>query len=192
MDKYVTGLTIKKLREERGLTQLELADKLGVSDKTISKWENGRGYPDITLLQPLAGVFALSLQELFEGEVVKNQNVAGNIQKGNFYVCPLCGNVVFSLGEAVIECHGLALKKEVAREDEGLVKIDKIENEYHIYLDHPMTKDNYISFVCALGDYGLQMDKKYPESACESYFRISGVRKIYYYSNKDGLFFKKL
>ena len=58
MDAYVTGTTVKKLREDRGMTQAELAEKIGVSSKTVSKWETGKGLPDISLLQPLAGALA--------------------------------------------------------------------------------------------------------------------------------------
>ena len=52
MNQYVTRTIIKELRERNKMTQLQLADKLGVTDKTISKWETGKGYPDITLLEP--------------------------------------------------------------------------------------------------------------------------------------------
>ena len=54
MNTYVTGNTIRQLREGRNLTQAELGEKIGVSSKTISKWETARGLPDISLLQPLA------------------------------------------------------------------------------------------------------------------------------------------
>ena len=54
MNTYVTSATIKHLREKQGLTQAELAEKIGVSSKTISKWETAKGLPDISLLQPLA------------------------------------------------------------------------------------------------------------------------------------------
>ncbi|MBQ5992068.1 MAG: helix-turn-helix transcriptional regulator, partial [Clostridia bacterium] len=54
MDRYVTGNTIRKLREERRMTQEELASELFVSAKTVSKWETGKGFPDISLLEPLA------------------------------------------------------------------------------------------------------------------------------------------
>ena len=60
MNQYVTGAIIKELREKNKMTQLQLAEKLGVSDKTISKWETAKGYPDITLLEPIA----ISLIEL--------------------------------------------------------------------------------------------------------------------------------
>ena len=54
MDHYVTGGVIRALREKKKLTQSALADRTGVSDKAVSKWETGRGLPDITLLEPLA------------------------------------------------------------------------------------------------------------------------------------------
>ena len=54
MDNYITGATIKRLREKKAMTQDELAQKIFVSNKTISKWETGHGFPDISLLEPLA------------------------------------------------------------------------------------------------------------------------------------------
>ena len=54
MNQYVTGAMIRRLREEKRITQQQLADRLGVSGKAVSKWETGRGYPDITLIEPLA------------------------------------------------------------------------------------------------------------------------------------------
>ena len=61
MTNYVTGDTIRYLRERRHLTQRELAERLNVSDKTISKWETSRGLPDITLLEPLASTLSVSV-----------------------------------------------------------------------------------------------------------------------------------
>lgn len=57
MNQYVTGGTIRKLRERKNLTQSQLAERIGVSDKTVSKWETGKGYPDISLLEPIAKEF---------------------------------------------------------------------------------------------------------------------------------------
>ena len=54
MDNYVTGSLIKKLREGKRMTQEELADKVCVSAKAVSKWETGRGFPDIGLIESLA------------------------------------------------------------------------------------------------------------------------------------------
>ena len=79
MDQYVTGNTIKSLREKNKMTQIQLADKLGVSDKTVSKWETCKGYPDITLLEPIAEAFQVSVTELISGNTIRNANVSSNM-----------------------------------------------------------------------------------------------------------------
>ena len=78
MDQYVTGTTIRELREKNRMTQQQLADRLGVSDKTVSKWETAKGYPDITLLEPIAEVFRISVAELITGNPIHNANVSAN------------------------------------------------------------------------------------------------------------------
>lgn len=90
MNTYVTGATIKQLRESKNLTQAELAEKIGVSSKTISKWETAKGLPDITLLQPLAHVLGISVIELMNGEHITNRNISANMLRCKFYVCPIC------------------------------------------------------------------------------------------------------
>ena len=75
MNQYITGTTIKELREKKNMTQLQLADILKVSDKTVSKWETAKGYPDITLLEPIADAFEISVPELISGQRIKNENV---------------------------------------------------------------------------------------------------------------------
>ena len=109
MNTYVTGNTIKQLREARKLTQAELAEKSGVSSKTISKWETAKGLPDISLLQPLAQTLGISVIELMNGEHIINKNVSANMLRCKFYVCPICGNVMHSMGNAVISCCGVTL-----------------------------------------------------------------------------------
>ena len=109
MDQYVTGTVIKELREKYHLTQAELAEKLNISDKTVSKWETAKGYPDISLLEPIAKIFDISVTELISGNAVINMNVSANMLRSKFYVCPVCGNSIHSMGEAVIQCHGIIL-----------------------------------------------------------------------------------
>ena len=109
MNQYVTGSVIKELREKNNLTQAELADRLCISDKTVSKWETAKGYPDISLLEPLAKNLGVSITELISGNTVNNINVSANMLRSNFYVCPVCGNVIHSMGQAVIHCHGIQL-----------------------------------------------------------------------------------
>lgn len=68
MNQEKIGKFILELRKEKDMTQQELANKLGVSDKTISKWENGRGMPDLSLMKPLCDILEISINELLTGE----------------------------------------------------------------------------------------------------------------------------
>ena len=190
MDQYITGAVIKQLREQRKMTQLELAGELGVSDKTVSKWETGRGYPDISLLEPIADAFGISVPELMSGNKVLNKNVAANMLRSKFYVCPVCGNVIHSMGETVVYCHGVQLlpaEAEEADEEHG-ISIERVEDEYYVRIEHEMSKTHYISFIAALSSDRAQLLKLYPEGNAEARFKINGVRKILYYCNRDGLF----
>lgn len=190
MNQYVTGAVIRKLREKNNMTQAELAVRLNVSDKTISKWETAKGYPDISLLEPIAKVFGISITELISGNAVSNVNVSANMLRSRFYVCPVCGNVIHSMGEAVINCHGVLLTPAQAEEtdEQHKIFIEKVEDEYYVRIEHDMTKKHYISFVAALSSDKIQMIKLYPEGNPEARFKINGVKRIFFYCNKDGLF----
>ena len=190
MNQYVTGAVIRELREKKKMTQLQLSERLGVSDKTVSKWETGKGYPDITLLEPIAKAFGISVTELISGSPVTNGNVSANMLRSVFYVCPVCGNVIHSMGEAVISCHGLQLiPLEAEQSDEDhMIFVERAEDEYYIRIDHPMTKSHYISFIAALSPDGLQMIKLYPEGEAQARVKIRGVKKLFFYCNRDGLF----
>lgn len=190
MNQYISGELIKKLRERDKMTQAVLAQRLNVSDKTVSKWETGRGYPDISLLQPLAEVFKVSVAELLSGDIVINNNVGANMFRSDFYVCPVCGNVIHSMGQAVVSCHGINLIPAAAEDtDEShSVSIENIEDEYFVSVAHEMSKEHYISFISAVSNDRIQFVKLYPEGNAEARFKKSGVRFIYCYCNRDGLF----
>ena len=190
MNQYVTGAVIRELREKSRMTQARLAEQLGVSDKTVSKWETGKGYPDITLLEPIAEVFKISVTELISGNTVHNANVSANMLRSKFYVCPVCGNVLHSMGEAAIHCHGILLTPLEAEpaDERHRIFIERVEDEYYVRIDHSMTKEHYISFVAAASSDEMQMVKLYPEGNAEARFKIRGVRRIFYYCNRDGLF----
>ena len=190
MNQYIIGSTIKKLREKNKLTQTELASKLLVTDKTISKWETGRGYPDITLIEDIAKVFNVSVTELFSGDTVDNTNISSNMEKIKFYVCPICGNVITSTGELAVSCHGVNLYPLDAEESDDKHKVDIsiIEDEYFISINHEMTKKHYISFIAVVSNDTLQLKKLYPEQNAEARFKRAGVKNMYYYCNKDGLY----
>ena len=191
MDRYVTGAAIRELRQQKHMTQLQLAEKLGVSDKTVSKWETGKGYPDITLLEPIAEVFSVSVTELISGNTIRNTNVSANMRRSKFYVCPVCGNVIHSMGEADIHCHGISLvplEAEPSNEHHPIF-IERVEDEYYVRIDHSMTKEHYILFIAAVSLDDLQLIRLYPEGNAEARFRIRRVKRILFYCNRDGLFY---
>lgn len=190
MNQYVTGAVIKQLREKANFTQTELAAKLNVSSKTISKWETAKGYPDISLLEPLAKFFKVSLTELISGNAVKNVNVSANMLRSKLYVCPVCGNVIHSMGEAVIHCHGVSLTpcQPEETDENHMIFAERVEDEYYVRVEHDMTKEHYISFMAAVSSDRIQMGKLYPEGNAEARFKINGVKRILFYCNRDGLF----
>ena len=190
MNPYVTGSMIKELREKNRLTQAELAQRLSVSDKTISKWETAKGYPDISLLEPLSAALGVSVAELLSGCAISNSNVSSNMLRSRFYVCPVCGNIVHAMGEAVIHCHGVQLAPALPEEtdERHMIFIEGVEDEYFVRIGHDMTKQHYISFIAALSMDRIQMVRLYPEGNPEARFKMNGVARIVFYCNRDGLF----
>ena len=194
MNTYVTGSAVKLLREKRNMTQAELGAKIGVSSKTISKWETAKGLPDISLLQSLAQTLGISVIELMNGERIINKNVSANMLRSKFYVCPICGNVIHMLGNALVSCCGITLPALEAEEadDDHAVTIENVEDEHFITIHHPMTKAHYISFVAFVTSDRFQMVKLYPESNAQTRLQQRGMGWLYYYCNRHGLFRKKI
>ena len=190
MNQYVTGAMIRRLREEQGLTQSGLAERLNVSDKTVSKWETGKGYPDITLIEPIAAALGVSVMELLNGENVTNRNRSANLLRGKWYVCPICGNILHSTGEAVVSCCGITLPPlEAEAPDEAHeIRIEPVEDELYVSLDHAMTREHHISFLAAVTDDRVQLVKLYPEGDCATRFPRGRIRYLYAFCNRHGLF----
>ena len=192
MNTYVTGNTIRNLREDRRMTQAELAEKLGVSSKTVSKWETAKGLPDITLLQPLAQALGISVIELMNGEHITNRNVSGNLRRCKFYVCPICGNIIHSTGSAVVSCCGVTLPPLEAEESDAdhAVTVEQVEDENFITVRHPMTKEHFISFLAYVTCDRVQLVKLYPEGEAQTRLQMRGLGTLYYYCNRHGLYKK--
>lgn len=194
MDNYVTGSAIRNLREAKGMTQAQLAEKIGVSDKAVSKWETAKGLPDITLIEPLSKALGISVAELISGEAVTNKNISANILRSKFYVCPICGNIIRSTGDAVISCCGITLpplETEEADEDHE-TEIEKVEDEHFLTVKHEMTKTHFISFIAYLTSDRVQFVKLYPEGNAQTRFQLRGRGYLYIYCNKHGLMKKKI
>ena len=188
--KCITASNLINLRTAAGMTQAELGARLNYSDKTISKWETGRGYPDISLVEPLAESLGVSIIELFAGEDVTNTNRAFNMTRMRLYVCPVCGNIVAAVGEAVVSCCGIVLPPlEAEPADEAhLLRIVRSEDELHVSVEHEMSKTHYISFIAAVRGDGYEVKKLYAEGAAEARFKAAGVRSILCCCNRHGLF----
>lgn len=194
MNNYVTGAVIRALREKNQLTQAQLAEKLSVSDKTISKWETSRGLPDISLLEPLAQSLGISVPELLSGQPVRNQNKSANILRSLFYVCPVCGNVIIATGAGMISCCGVSLPPLEVEEPEQphACRVEDVEDELFVTIPHPMTKTHAISFLCYVTSDRAELVKLYPEGDAQARFRRRGVGKLYWYCNRHGLFCQKI
>ena len=194
MDHYVTGAAIRALREKLGMTQAELAEKLCVSDKAVSKWENGRGFPDVSLLEPIGKALRISVPELLCGQTVTNRNRGSNMLKSLFYVCPVCGNVIFTRGEALISCCGIqlpALEAEEADEAHTL-NAERIEDEISVTVPHPMSKEHFLSFIAYMTPDRCEIRALYPEGNAEARFFYRGAGRLYTYCNQHGLYMCRL
>ena len=189
MDNYVTGAVIRRLREDKNMTQADLAAKLDVSPKTISKWETAKGLPDISLLDTLATALEVSVMELMSGNTIINRNISANMMRSQIYVCPVCGNIIHAMGEAAISCCGVALPPLEAEEPDEAhqITIEKVEDEQFVVVHHDMTKQHYISFMAYVTGDKFQMVKLYPEGNAECRFRFRGLGYLYIYCNRHGL-----
>ena len=194
MNTYVTADTIRKLREGRNLTQAALAEIIGVSSKTVSKWETAKGLPDITLLQPLAQALGISVIELMNGEHITNRNVSANLLRSKFHVCPICGNAIHSTGSAVVSCCGVTLPAMDAEEgdEDHAMTIERVEDEHFLTIRHPMTKEHFISFVAFVTCDRVQLVKLYPEGNPETRMQLRGKGTLYWYCNRHGLFRRRV
>lgn len=194
MNTYVTGSTIKMLREARGMTQAQLAQRIGVSGKAVSKWETAKGLPDISLLQPLAAALGVSVIELMNGEPIVNRNVSSNLVRSRLYVCPICGNVLHSTGDAVISCCGVTLPALEAeeRDEAHALTVERVEDEQFLTVHHPMTKDHYISFLAYASADRFQLVKLYPEGEAQTRMQLRGRGTVYFFCNRHGLFRQKV
>lgn len=188
------GTLIRTLRSEKGMTQKQLADQLHISDKTVSKWERGGGLPDISLVLELSKLFGIDIENLLNGDLTPNDVTGGNMKQTKYYVCPACGSITLSTGDAEISCCKRmleALVPQKAKEGEKL-SVKTIEEDWYITSSHPMKKDNYITFVAfALGDQ-IQIIKQYPEWDFHVRIPKRGHGILIWYSTEKGLLYQLL
>ena len=194
MDNKKVGQLIRELRKERHMTQAQLAEQLHVSDKTVSKWETGKGGPELSLLTEISKIFEIDLQNLLSGELNQNQLRSINLRKVKLYICPTCGNVVTATSEAAVSCCGRKLKEATptkASQDEKLM-VELVENDFFVTSQHEMTKEHYISFVALLTADAIIMRKQYPE--WDLAVRIPRIDhgRLLWYCSRHGLFYQEI
>lgn len=190
MDLIKSGKLFGDLRKSKGYTQKQVADRLGIQPKTVSKWETGNGFPDISAISALADLYGVSERILLSGNMVKNTLESGNIKKTKFYVCPCCGSFMQGTGECQIVCCGKTLEALESKksDEEHMINVSVVENDYYIEFNHEMSKEHFIGFVTYMGFDRELTIRMYPEQAHTVRFPKMYRGKLYFYCNKHGVF----
>lgn len=193
MDQTKIGELIFRFRKEKGLTQLQLGEMIGVSDKAVSKWERGLGCPDVSLLRDLSAALGVNIEGILDGELPQNETERGNMKRLNFFVCPECGSISTTVGKAEISCCGRRLAPLEAKpvDEAHTPKMEQIDGEWFVTLPHEMTKRHHIVFAAYLSADRVVMIRLYPEQ--EAQFRLPMMfgGRLYIYCSKDGLWVNK-
>ena len=184
-----TGALIRSLREERGLTQLQLAARVGVGDKAVSKWERGGGCPDVSLLPALADELGATVETLLAGTLSPDDRQGGTMKRTAFRVCPICGNVITTTGDAEVSCCGRKLEPLEARpaDEAHALRVQSVEGDWFVTFDHPMEKGHHLGFVAVVGYDRLAVEKLYPEQGGEARLPRLPGGVLYAYCTEHGL-----
>ena len=191
MDNKTTGQLLAQLRNERNLTQRQIAETLHISPQAVSKWERGLGCPDVGLLSGLSEIFGVSMERLLAGDLAPSAREAGNMKRMKFYMCPGCSNVITASGNGEFHCCGrkLAPLSVQAMDEAHTAVIQEVEDEWYITFPHPMRKEHFIRFAAYVAMDRCLLLRLYPEQGGE--FRIPHLRrggKLYLCCSQDGLF----
>lgn len=190
MDCVKVGKLILQLRTEKGLTQKQVAERLNITNKTISKWERGLGCPDVSLWEELAKVLGADILKLLQGELNPNRPDVGKMERIQFYVCPSCGNILTSTGIASIACCGRQLQplRPAAPLPGHTPIVEEVEDEYYVTVEHEMRREHYLLFAACVSNDRLWLNRLYPEqNAAFRFPNMRGGAKLYLYCTKHGL-----
>ena len=194
MDLNKCGKLLRDLRKANGMTQKQIADKLNILPKTVSKWETGRGFPDISIVSKLADILGVSERILLSGNLDKNIQETGNMKKVSFFVCQQCGSIMYGVGSCQVVCCGKPVKplnSEIC-DNEHIIRVSEIEDDFYIEMEHDMTKDHFIKFVAYVGVDRVLVVRLYPEQSSSVRFPRMFKGKLYYYCSKHGLYEHKI
>ena len=190
MDQKKTGALIRMLRQEKGLTQRQVAQALAVDHRAVSKWERGLGCPDVSLLGALAGTLGVSVDQLLQGELTANDKDGGNMKRVKLYVCPVCGNLLTATSAAELSCCGRRLEPLVPQkaDTDHACTMEEIEDDWYVTFSHPMEKDHYIRFAAYVSYDRILLIKLYPEQGGEVRFPRMHGGTLYLCCSQHGLF----
>lgn len=190
MDLIKNGKLLYDLRKAKGMTQKQVADRVGVLPKTVSKWETGHGFPDISVVSSLADILGVSERILLSGDLKRNMQDVGNMKNIKFYVCPDCGCIMQGTGEWKLICCGKSLEPLESKniDESHHINISEIENDYYVEFSHEMSKEHFICFVAYVGFDKVFTVRIYPEQDSSVRFPKIYKGKFYFYCNKHGLF----
>ena len=165
MDQTRTGALIRALRQQKNLTQRQLADAIGVSDKAVSKWERGCGAPDISLLPRLSQALGTSAEALLRGDLEENDLSNGNMKRVRFCVCPHCGNLLLASDAADVTCCGQTLQPLTPQTPDAghCLTAELSDGEWYLTSDHPMRREHYLSFAALVNEDTVVLRRLYPE-----------------------------
>lgn len=194
MDLEKTGELLSRLRKERGMTQKQVAGRLQISDRTISKWERGAGLPDVSLLKDISALYDVDIEKILDGNLEEKGVEVGNMKRMKFTRCVHCGNIFWSTGGGEISCCGRKLTPLTAQPMDKMhdVKIEEIDNEYFVTFDHEMTKEHYIVLAALVSWDRATVVRLYPEQSGEVRLPRQRRGELYLCCNKESLFCKGL
>ncbi|MGN1305836.1 MAG: SAM-dependent methyltransferase [Oscillospiraceae bacterium] len=190
MDLSKNGELIRSLRKEKGLTQKQVAEILGVQPKTVSKWETGHGYPDTSLLNDLAKALGVNTETLLSGSISPNKENIENYKRVKFYICPHCGSFLHGTGEASVSCCGKTLSplKASSLNDRHGITVNETPNEYTVSISHEMNREHHIAFISYISNDTIMTVKLSPEQDSSASFPKLQNGVFYFYCTDHGLF----
>ena len=190
MDQEKIGALLRMLRLQKQMTQKELADKLGIGDKAVSKWECGQGCPDLSTLPELAAILGVSMENLLTGDLPESKRNTGNLKNLKFYVCPQCGNVVTSSGAPTLSCCGRVLEANVFQkpDEDHKLTIAEIDGEWFLTSTHPMEKSHSLIFAALVTAEQIILVRRWPEWDFQVRLPKRGHGILYWYCSNHGLF----
>ena len=190
MDQVKIGNLLRELRRQKNMTQQQLAEQLGLSGKTISKWECGQGCPDLSVLPQLAAVLGVPLEDLLAGKLPENPQNGGNMKHLNFYVCPQCGNLMTASGTPSLSCCGRVLEplQHQKADEEHTLTVEEIDGEWFVSSNHPMEKTHSLMFAALVTSERVTLVRQWPEWDFQVRLPKRGRGFLFWYCTRHGLF----